>query len=252
MTDHEPSKPPRRDFFSRYSRWPANLELSLLLMVLVIGGGAWGFIKLAEEVREGETQNLDEALLLAMRNPADLHDPIGPKWLEELGRDFTALGGMGVLTALTLAVIGYLLLVKKHRTALLVAAAVGGGMILSLLLKYGFDRPRPDLVPHESYVYTTSFPSGHSMMAAITYLTLAALLARVENQRRVKLYFIALAALLTIAVGISRVYMGVHWPSDVLAGWTAGATWALACWQLGRWLQRRGKIEQAGSEPELK
>lgn len=184
-----------------------------------------------------------------MRNPDDLRDPLGPKWVEELGRDFAALGGMGVLTCLTLAVIGYLILVHRRRTALLVAVAIGGGVLLSLLLKQGFDRPRPDLVPHDSYVYTSSFPSGHSMMAAVTYLTLAALLTRTQGPRRVKLYLLTLATLLTLVIGISRIYMGVHWPTDVLAGWTAGAAWALLCWQLAHWLQGRGELEREGAKP---
>lgn len=241
---HRPFRP------GAWLTWPGRQEFAFLAIILILAGGAWSFVEIADEVQEGEIQTLDETLLLAMRNPADLQDPLGPKWMEELGRDFTALGGMGVLTSLTLAVIGYLALVRKRRTALLVAVTVGGGILLSLLLKHGFDRPRPDLVPHESYVYTSSFPSGHSMMAAITYLTLAALLVRIEELRRVKLYLLTLATLLTFAIGISRVYMGVHWPTDVLAGWTAGATWALLCWQLARWLQGRGQMEQEGDEPE--
>lgn len=226
-------------------------ERAILVTVMLLAGGAWGFLELADEVTEGTTQGFDEKILLSLREPADLSDPIGPRWVEELGRDFTALGGMGVLTVLALAVVGYLFLEHKHRTAFLVLLAVGGGTLLSFGLKYGFDRPRPDLVPHHSHVYTTSFPSAHSMMAAIVYLTLAALLARVQKQRRVKLYLLAVAAVLTLAVGVSRVYMGVHWPTDVLAGWTAGALWALVCWQLARWLQHRGRIEQEGTEPEL-
>jgi undecaprenyl-diphosphatase len=171
--------------------------------------------------------------------------------VEELGRDFTALGGTGVLTLLTLSVLGYLLLEYKKKTALLVVISVGGGFLLSMLLKQGFDRPRPDLVPHEFFVYTTSFPSGHSMMSAVTYLTLAALLARIQKRRRNKVYLMTIAVLVTLAIGVSRIYMGVHWPSDVLAGWSAGAFWALLCWLVGSWLQRRGQMEQEGVEPAL-
>lgn len=228
-------------------RWLSQLgrhELPLLLAIVGLAGSTWAFLELAGEVLEGETLAFDKRLLLALRNPADLSDPLGPGWLEEMGRDFTALGGTGVLVLLGASVIGYLLLRGRHRTALFTAAALTSGWLLSSLLKLGFDRPRPDLVPHGSIVYTTSFPSGHSMMAAVTYLTLAIMLARVHPHYRLKAYLLLIAILLTVLVGISRVYLGVHWPSDVLAGWTAGAAWASLCWLAARALQRRGRIEK--------
>jgi len=225
--------------------WLGRHELASLVLLALIAGGVWGFAELADEVMEGETSSFDERVLLAMRNPADRADPRGPEWLEEIGRDLTALGGMVVLTFITLAVAGYLWLGGKRHAALFVLAAVAGGLLLSLTLKGGFERDRPTLVPHGSYVHTTSFPSGHSMMSAVTYLTLGALVARVDPRPGLKAYVLLLAVLLTGGVGVSRVYMGVHWPTDVLAGWTAGATWALLCWLLARWLQRRGKVEQA-------
>ncbi|RJQ65894.1 MAG: phosphatase PAP2 family protein [Desulfobacteraceae bacterium] len=223
-------------------RWGHELP-ALILLVLVIGL-VWMFMEIADEVLEGEAHPLDRRLILAMRNPQDLNDPVGARWVEELGRDFTALGGIGVLTFITLGVMGYLLLHRNFRIMALVVIAVGGGTLLSFMLKSSFDRPRPDLVPHASYVYTASFPSGHSMMSAATYLTLGALLARVHPKRRTKAYILTVAVLTTFAVGISRIYMGVHWPSDVLGGWTLGAAWALLCWLVARWLQMRGQVEQ--------
>jgi undecaprenyl-diphosphatase len=104
-----------------------------------------------------------------------------------------------------------------------------------------FLRPRPDLVAHYSIVHTSSFPSGHSMMAAIAYLTAGALIARAEPKRRVKTFVMTLAVLLTVLTGISRVYLGVHWPSDVVAGWLAGAGWAAVCWSLAGFLQWRSR-----------
>ena len=230
--------------------WLGRYELTMLISLVLVAGGIWGFAELADEVMEGKTHALDEALLLAMRNPDNLSDLLGPKWLEETGRDFTALGGVGVLMLLTLAVAGFLVLDRKFHAALFLAVSVFGGSALSAVLKQGFDRPRPDLVPHVSYVYTASFPSGHSMMAAVTYLTLGALLARMHSRRRVKAYFILLAMGLSFLVGVSRVYMGVHWPTDVLAGWTAGAVWALLCWLVARWLQRRGHVERDTQQME--
>lgn len=214
----------------------------LLALVLVLGGG-FLFAAIADEVLEGETRAIDEYVLLLFRAEHDPTDPLGPHWLEETARDVTGLGGIGILTFVTLASAGFLLLQGKANLARYVVAAVGSGMLLSMLLKLGFDRPRPDLVPHGQIVYTSSFPSGHSMMSAVTYLTLGALLASAQSSWLLKGYLLGLAALLTVAVGISRVYLGVHWPTDVLGGWAAGAAWALACWTVARYLRRRGRIE---------
>jgi undecaprenyl-diphosphatase len=225
-------------------------EFATLVILLLIAAGVWGFAELADEVMEDQTTSFDKRILLAMRNPADPADPRGPEWIEEIGRDLTALGGMTALTFLTLAVSGYLLLDGKRRAAVFVLVAITGGMLLSLALKESFHRPRPDLVPYGSKILTTSFPSGHSMMSAVTYLTLGALLARLNRRPALKAYVMMLAVLLTIGVGVSRVYVGVHWPTDVLAGWTAGATWALICWLAASWLQRRGHVEAGSSTQE--
>jgi undecaprenyl-diphosphatase len=207
-------------------------------------GSVWAFFALADEVQEGGTHKFDEAVLLSMRNPADLSDPIGPGWVEEIGRDFTALGGIAVLVMVVLATSGFLLLQRKNHAALWLLLSTGSGMLLSTVLKMGFDRPRPDLVPHGSIVYTASFPSGHSLMAAVVYLTIGTLLARVQPRRRLKIYLLTVAILLTLMVGISRVYLGVHWPTDVLAGWTIGIAWALLFWLITWYLQQAGRVER--------
>ncbi|RFA29297.1 PA-phosphatase [Alkalilimnicola ehrlichii] len=215
----------------------------MVFSLLVFASGCWAFLELADEVMEGETLTMDERILLAMRDPADPYQPVGPVWLAEFGRDVTALGGVAVLLIIVTAAAGYTLLSRKYRTTVFMLAAVGGGLILSTVLKIVIDRPRPDLISYEAAVYTASFPSGHSMMAAVTYLTLAVLLARIQPQRRLKIYLVAIAIAVTIAVGVSRVYVGVHWPTDVLAGWVAGAAWAGLCWFLAIWLQRLGVVE---------
>jgi undecaprenyl-diphosphatase len=230
-------------------RW-AQREFAVLATLALAAAAIWAFAELADDVLEGETHVFDEWVLLALRSATDASDPLGPRWLEELMRDITALGSTGVLTFITLAVAGFLALDRKSHAALFVLVAVGGGMLLSTALKLGFDRPRPDLVPHGSIVYTASFPSGHSMLAAVVYLTLGALLARVQPRLVLKLYLLGLAILLTMAVGASRVYLGVHWPTDVLAGWAVGAAWALFCWAAALWLQRRGQVESPGPDPE--
>lgn len=225
-------------------RWVGRHELGALVALLLVVGSVWAFVELADAVVEGATRRFDEAVLRAMRTPGDPADPIGPTWVEVLARDVTALGGTGWLAFLTMVVAGFLMLAGKGRAAVFVLAAVAGGLVLSGLLKVGFDRPRPALVPHATYVATPSFPSGHAMGSAVVYLTLGALLARVQARLRLKAYLLLLAVLLTFAVGVTRIYLGVHWPTDVVAGWAAGTAWALTCWLVARWLQRRGAVER--------
>ena len=205
---------------------------------------AVGFLSLSRAVAAGRTDNLDRRLLLAMREPGDLSDPIGPRWVEEVGRDFTSLGGVAVLTLITCIATAFFWLASMHRGAVYVAAASLTAMLLSSSLKQAFDRPRPDLVPHGAAVYSSSFPSGHSTMAATVYLTLGLVASRFVARRRLKALFLISAILVTGAVGVSRVYLGVHWPTDVLAGWAIGAAWALLCWCAAVWLQEHGMIEQ--------
>jgi undecaprenyl-diphosphatase len=224
--------------------WLGGHGWVVLAAVLVLVAATWAFVELADEVLEGDTQQLDEWAVRALRDNENPLDPLGPRWLEEAGRDLTALGGVVVLVVVTLAVCGYLLFAGKPHAAGFVLFAVVGGQVVSSILKMFFARPRPDVVPHLSHVYTSSFPSGHSMMSAVVYLTLGSLLMRFAPHRRLKLYYLAIAMTLTFLVGVSRVYMGVHYPTDVLAGWTAGLVWALLCWLLARWLQRRGAVEK--------
>ncbi len=238
-----------RTFRQRLSGWQSRArhlwhhEFPALLLLLAVSLAIWGFAEVADETMEGDSRAFDEYVLLALRSPGDPANPRGPRWLEEIGRDLTGLGGVMVLSSVTLAAAGYLLLRGKSRIMWFLLIAVGGGIVLSLLMKQLFDRPRPDLVAHGSYVYTTSFPSGHSMMSAVTYLTLAALLAKVESRRAIRMYLLSIAVVLTLLIGVSRVYLGVHWPTDVAAGWCAGTAWALGCWAVATFLQRRGRIE---------
>jgi undecaprenyl-diphosphatase len=222
---------------------------AVVLAVLAIGtAGTLGFIKLADEVLEGDTESFDQWAVQALRDPANPSDPIGPRWLEEMGRDATALGGIGWLTFTTLVVAGFLFLIGKARMALFMTGAAFSGAVISFLLKHIYSRPRPDLVPHLSIVSTSSFPSGHSMLSAVVYLTLGSLLASVLPDAKLKIYVLAVAAMLTFFVGVSRVYLGVHYPTDVLAGWLAGLVWALVCWLVARWLQVHGGLEKSSAE----
>jgi undecaprenyl-diphosphatase len=223
--------------------WLGRHELALLLAVGGLAAGVLLFAALADEVMEGGTQKLDRTLLLALRHPGNLQ-PIGSPAIQDAARDITALGGVTVLSLLTIGVSIFLVLDGKKHMALYVCGSVLSGLLVDTLLKDHFDRPRPDLVPFTVHVSNSSFPSGHSMLSAITYLVLGALLARSQERKLVKAYFLLGAVFLTILVGVSRVYLGVHWPTDVLAGWTAGAVWALLCWLLARWLQSRHTLER--------
>jgi undecaprenyl-diphosphatase len=191
---------------------------------------------------EGSTSAFDRYVILAFR-AGDASTSIGPPWVQEMARDITALGSFAVLGIILFAVVGYLLLTGKRAAAWLILTAVLGGVAMNSLLKLGYARPRPDFVAPAARVFTASFPSGHAAMSAITYLTLAALLARTTPSRRLGIYFVIIGVTLTLLVGISRVYLGVHYPTDVLAGWCIGSAWAMGCWAMMTRLQRRGQVE---------
>ncbi|KAA5541790.1 phosphatase PAP2 family protein [Roseiconus nitratireducens] len=223
----------------RFLRWIRGHELATAVLVGIVGAGIWGFVELADEVTEGDSMTLDRQILLSLRQPNDASDPLGPSWFEEMARDVTALGSVVVLMFVTTIVVGYLFLAKQNWVSLFVIVAIVGGTLVSTGMKSAFNRARPDLVQHETEVYTKSFPSGHSAMSALVYLTLGALVARVQPRRKLKVYFLAVAVFLAILVGCSRVYLGVHWPTDVLGGWMFGVTWAAASWLVFRWLGQR-------------
>ena len=210
----------------------------LFTVISLCAGSFLAFSKLASEVLEGEGRAIDTQIMLLLRDPNDSTNPLGPGWFEEMMRDISGLGGVAILTFVTLASALYLFLINKKGLALYLLAAVGTGTVFSSLLKAGFDRPRPDLVPHGSIVYTASFPSGHSLIAAIVYLTLAALLAESQPRYRFKIYFLSLAIVMTLLIGISRVYLGVHWPSDVVAGWFGGSAWAFMFWIISHYTRK--------------
>lgn len=224
--------------------WIGSHELPVLIAFLIMGATIWGFIEIADNVVEGDTAKFDEWAVRSLRKPDDLKTPIGPRWLAEAGRDLTALGSAAVLGLLTATVAGYLWLRRMYGAMWFLLAAVIGGQLVMTLLKNVFDRPRPDIVPHLAGVQSSSFPSGHSMLAATVYLTLGALLGRFLPEPRLKAYILIVALVLTGLVGISRVFMGVHYPSDVLAGWVAGLAWAIFCWLVARYLQRRGAVNR--------
>lgn len=214
----------------RLWRLVKRFEAGVLVGLILAAGALWAFLNIAGEMAEGETSGIDRQLLLLLRAPGDPNNPIGSKAIEEALRDVTALGGATLVSVVTVVAVLAFLFHKKPRHALVMAAGVLLAWLSSETTKSIYHRPRPDLVPHEVFVYSGSFPSGHSTLSAATYLTLAMLVASLETRRRTKALAYVLAGLVLAAVGFSRVYLGVHWPSDVLAGWCLGAVWALAGW----------------------
>ncbi|MFL5296509.1 MAG: phosphatase PAP2 family protein [Phenylobacterium sp.] len=224
-----------------------RIESRALILVIGAAVALWGFFKIAGEMVEGDTEAIDRLILLAFRNPHNHAEPMGTRSFQEAMRDVTAMGGVTVTTLVTVVGVVAFLAHGRRRRAALLAGTVALAEISSELLKRFYARPRPDLVPHGSYVYSASFPSGHSTISAAVFLTLAMLIASVEPNRSTKVLTFVVAFALVLAIGISRIYLGVHWPSDVLAGWSLGAAWALAAWlALLKWI---GRENVAGRTP---
>ncbi|MES2793403.1 MAG: phosphatase PAP2 family protein [Planctomycetota bacterium] len=236
--------PRQVSWISKIFRWIGQHDRAVLASLFLITAAIWTFLKLADAVSERQTLHFDEWLLRILRRPDNLAVPIGPPWLLEVGRDLSALGGITVLTLLILTVSGFLGLRRMYGAMWLVLGSATGGAVAVTILKNVFDRPRPGLVPHLSGVFTSSFPSGHSMLSATVFLTLGTLLGQFVHERLLKAYFLTIALILTLLVGASRVFLGVHYPSDVLAGWSAGLAWALICGLVAKYLQRRGAVER--------
>ncbi|MBY2918828.1 phosphatase PAP2 family protein [Rhizobium leguminosarum] len=220
----------RRGFLTRLTAY----EPLTLIMLASIAGGLFVLQRLTSEVLEGETFRFDDAILLALRRPGELAVPIGPAWLTHAIGDITSLGGITVLSLMTVLVTVYLLLDRRWPIAIFVFSSVLTGWLASTLLKILVARPRPDIVPHLVEVSDLSFPSGHAMVSAVTYLTLGALLARTQRYRSTRIFVMGVGVFLAVIIGLSRIYLGVHYPTDVLAGWCAGALWALGCWLISK------------------
>ena len=236
------------DYVRRHISSRDRAELAVLGAALALIALALVSFVLVGLVLDGETQGFDERILHSLRKADDPAQPVGPRWLEYAALDVTALGSATVLGLVVFAVIGYLLLQGLPRMALFVLIASMGGSILNGYLKTLFGRARPDVVPHLREVMSLSFPSGHAMTSAAVYLTLGALLMRVSSRRVTRWYCMGVAAMATILVGLSRVYLGVHYPTDVLAGWMIGLSWALLCWIVERLLERRAVLARAGQQ----
>jgi undecaprenyl-diphosphatase len=228
----------KEDSFDQPPSQPAvRVETRLLIAGVLLTAAFLALIFVVDLAEDGIAGSFDRAVLLALQTSTEVSDPIGPRWVEEVARDLTSLGSYSVMLLIVAGVIGYLFLIRRGAAAVFVLASIGGGIVLSNALKHFFQRARPDIAPHAAEVFSTSFPSGHAMLSAVVYLTLAVLVARFALARRQRLYAIGIATGITILVGLTRMYLGVHWPTDIAAGWCVGAAWALACWYIAAKLQ---------------
>lgn len=211
---------------------PSRLAPRIIGAMLLAAAGLAAFIHIAEEMGEGDTHAFDRAILMMLRARGEPALPLGPPWLVDVARDITALGSAAVLAVVIAVAVVLLAVARRYRSAVFVAVSAVSGASLTLFLKAWFDRPRPEFMPHDLYVSGASFPSGHATMSTVVYLTLAVLLVRFIDRAGIRIAVLALAVTLSVLVGVTRVYLGVHWPSDVAAGWACGSAWALGCWAL--------------------
>jgi undecaprenyl-diphosphatase len=209
------------------------------LLLGIAGAGIFSFFVIADDVSEQDIYPLDRQLFLLMRNPADPSDPVGPPWLEEAAVELTALGGVTLIALTVIAVAGFLIAARRIGPALYLIASVVTGTMLSQGLKSLYDRPRPDIAPHLDVIHTASFPSGHALVTTVCYLTLGAIIVGMVESRRVRAYVMIVAIAVSVLVGLSRIYLGVHWPSDVAAGWALGTAWAVLSLLALKALRRR-------------
>lgn len=228
----------------------ARSEIAPLTALFVAGVGVLSFIEVADDMTEADGRAFDSAVLGMMRPHSDPADAWGPWWLEEALADITALGGLSVLGLFALAVIGFLVIQRKRLSAVMLAAGLLGGVALSEGLKGVFDRERPPVEYQAVETINASFPSGHALLSTVFYLSVGVMLARVLPSKRLKAWVMGVAVTVALLVGVSRIYLGAHWATDVMAGWSLGAAWAMALWLAAHLIERVQSRRSAGLHDE--
>jgi undecaprenyl-diphosphatase len=230
---------------ARFVRAEAVLIAALGLLTFLIST----FADIVEDLGEHPDHAFDQSVLESLRVAGDPNNPIGPKWFEIAAADLTALGSVAVLVVIVLVVSGFLMLRRRPLAVVLLITAGLGGLAMSQTLKLVFGRERPPVEFRAVEAVNASFPSGHAMLSAVIYLSLGAIMAKAMRRRREKFYVMAVALLLTLVVGLSRIYLGVHWATDVFGGWCVGGAWAVTCW-LAAWATERWHGRQGMSRPQ--
>ncbi|WAC59890.1 phosphatase PAP2 family protein [Brevundimonas sp. SL130] len=216
------------------------------------------FIEIADAMTEADGQAFDHQVLALLRPYADDPGrPWGPGWLKEAAADITSLGGIAVLGLFALIVIVFLLSQRKWLSSLLLALGLAGGVMLSEGLKAVFERERPPQLMQAVETTNASFPSGHALLATVFYLSVAVMLTRAFPRPGFKIFVLGVGMVMALLVGLTRIYLGAHWATDVFAGWAAGSAWAMALWLaaygIARWQKRRRaplQDEPSPIEPE--
>lgn len=184
-----------------------------------------GFAVIAWLVTSGRSAMFDDLGVMFWRTGPELH-PRGPAAMLESVRDITALGGTLLLTCFSIAAVVALLFLRHRREAVLFAATALAGTLVNSSLKLLIGRARPDIVPHLTEAGGNSFPSGHSFNSAMIYIGMALAFATFSARQSVRFTVVGCALFVSMIVAWSRVWLGVHFPSDVAAGWLGGAGWA--------------------------
>jgi undecaprenyl-diphosphatase len=232
--------------FARRAFALARTEIAALAAFSIIALCAATFADLAEDSREADSQGFDLAILHALHPYAsDPARPLGPPWAGIVAADITSLGSTALLVLFALMAVGLLLMLQKRLSALLLVVGLAGGLALSEGLKAVFERARPPVEYQSVHTLNASFPSGHALLSAVFYLTLGVMLTRAFPRRRLKAYVMGMAIVMTLLVGTSRIYLGAHWATDVFAGWSVGAAWAMALWLVSYAVARRQQRHHA-------
>lgn len=232
------------NFYARYKTPVFALikERHLLLLAAIsVLLAVCGVVELTDDVLEGDTQALDEMVMQWFRHGDGT--PIGPSWLPLAAQDITALGSHGVLTLIGILAFGLCLMARRLDVLAMLAFSGVGATIINFSLKALLARPRPSIVEPLVDVHTFSYPSGHALMSFAVYLSFAAVTAELAAGFRTRAYLVCAGLFIAGIVGLTRVYLGVHYPSDVLAGWAIGGAWALLCWIVAVLVKERRTIK---------